>query len=240
MRKSQLIDIFLRSLTIQASFNFERMQGMAFTFAMIPLIRNTNPHSIAQLLTRHMQMFNTHPYLAAPVIGSVARLEEEGDPEAASHLKKAVMGPYAAIGDTFFWGALKPLSAICSVILALQGCFLAPFAFLILFNPAHGWVRGMGFVEGYRQGKNGIDFIRRLDLPALTRRIRFFSLFLTGILAAVAMEWAFRNPPFPQTTVLKTLITLALILFFFILVRRGIAPLKILYGMTLLCVVFSV
>jgi PTS system mannose-specific IID component len=239
MKKLDLLNIFFRSLAIQASFNFERMQNLAFTFAMIPLIRNVEPSLRAQLLDRHMQMFNTHPYLAAQVIGSVTRLEEEGDSEAAGHLKKAVMGPYAAIGDPFFWGALRPLSAICSVILALQGCILAPLAFLILYNPAHAWVRGKGFIEGYRQGKNGIDFIRRLDLPGLTRKIRFLSLIMTGILAAAAMEWAFRNPLFPQAALLRVIVALILMLFFFLLVRRGITPLKILYGMTLLCMVFS-
>ena len=54
--------------------------------------------------TSHLQMFNTHPYLTAAVIGSVVRLEEDGDKLEADHLKKAVMGPYAAIGDSFFWG----------------------------------------------------------------------------------------------------------------------------------------
>ncbi len=150
------------------------MQNLGFAFALLPLIRREcDPRRLAESLRSHLQMFNTHPYLTAPVIGAVARIEEEGDTAAAEHLKKAVMGPYAAIGDPFFWGALRPFSAVVAVILALKGILLAPLAFLLLYNPAHLWVRGKGFIEGYRQGKGSIEFIRGLNLPAVTGRIRF-------------------------------------------------------------------
>ena len=33
LKRSVLIDIFLRSLTIQASFNFKRMQNLGFAFS---------------------------------------------------------------------------------------------------------------------------------------------------------------------------------------------------------------
>ena len=184
-------------------------------------------------------MFNTHPYLTAPVIGAVARIEEEGDTAAADYLKKAVMGPYAAIGDPFFWGALRPFSALVAVILALKGFLLAPLAFVILYDPAHAWVRGKGFIEGYRLGKNSIEFIRGLNLPAVTGRIRFVSLILIGILAAVAADiashsWTFL-PEIPGKGV-----ALVLIILCFMGVRRGISPVKILYGATLLCVALSI
>jgi PTS system mannose-specific IID component len=241
MEQSVLWSMFLRSLTIQASFNFTRMQSLGFTFAMLPLLtrRECEPRRLAEALKRHLQMFNTHPYFTAPVIGAVARIEEEGDTAAADHLKKAVMGPYAAIGDPFFWGALRPFSAVVAVILALKGFLLAPLAFVLLYDPAHAWVRGKGFIEGYRLGKGSIEFIRGINLPAVTTRIRFVSLILIGILAAMAAEtashsWTFL-PEIPEKAV-----ALGMIILCFMGVRRGISPVTILYGATLLCVALSI
>jgi mannose PTS system EIID component len=240
VKQADLWNIFLRSLTIQASFNFTRMQSLGFTFAMLPLIgRECDPKRRTESLRRHLQMFNTHPYLTAPVIGAVARIEEEGDATASEYLKKAVMGPYAAIGDPFFWGALRPFSALVAVLLALEGFLLAPLAFLVLYNPAHAWVRGKGFIEGYRLGKNSIEFIRGLNLPAVTGRIRLLSLVLIGILAAVAADMAFHSwPGLPEIP--GKGIALALILLCFMGVRGGISSVSILYGATLLCVALSI
>jgi PTS system mannose-specific IID component len=239
VKRSVLIHILLRSLTIQASFNFKRMQNLGFTFAMLPQLRNYDPQRIIHSLAGHLRMFNTHPYLTAAVIGSIVKLEEEGDTLEVDHLKKAVMGPYAAIGDSFFWGALRLFSAVGAVILAYQGYLLAPLVFLLLYNPAHVWVRIRGFFEGYRRGKHSIHFIKGLDLPRLTGKIRLLSLILTGILAAVVAEMAYRPLDFLPEIPVKA-VALTLILLCFLGIHKGIAPLKILYGTTLVCMALSI
>lgn len=241
MRRSVLLNIFIRSLTIQASFNFWRMQNLGFAFAMLPLIRSREGDQrwIAAPLARHLQMFNTHPYLAAPVIGAVAKLEEEGKGEEANHLKKALMGPYAAIGDSFFWGALRTFSAAGAVILAFQGHLAAPLVYLLLYNPAHLWIRGKGFWEGYRRGKEGIDFIKGQDLPGVGGRIRVLSLIMVGILAATAADMAWRSLTFQAEIPVKAAV-LSFIILCLLGVRRGISPVRILYGTALLCMALSI
>jgi len=240
MNGSTLLGIFFRSLTIQVSFNFWRMQNLGFAFAMLPLIRHREGDQvrIAAFLSSHLQMFNTHPYLASPVIGAVVRIEEEGRTSEAVDLKKALMGPYAAIGDSFFWGALRSFSAVGAVIVAFMGTLTAPLAFLLLYNPFHLWVRGKGFLEGYRRGKSGIDFIRGLDLPGAAGRIRFLLLILIGILVAVAVEMACRPRDFLPEIPARAA-ALGLLILFSLGVHKGISPVKILYGMPLLCMVIS-
>ena len=71
-------------------------------------------------------------------------------------LKQSLMASYAAIGDIFFWGALRPFASIFAVILIYMGLIIAPVAFLLIYTPAHFWIRLKGFIEGYRQGKKGI------------------------------------------------------------------------------------
>jgi PTS system mannose-specific IID component len=241
MKRSDIWAIFIRSLSIQASFNFWRMQNLGFVYALLPLFRRQrlDPRQMAAALDRHSQMFNTHPYLAAPIIGSIVKIEAEGAGAEAGPLKEALMGPYAGIGDAFFWGALRSLASAGTTILALSGFAWAPLAYLFLYNPSHFWVRTRGYWEGIRQGKNGIGFIRRLDLPGIAGRIRLLVLLLIGVLAAVAAENAFPPGLFRDEIAAKAT-ALALLLLFFLGARAGISALTILYGTTLLCLVISI
>lgn len=241
MNRSTLLAIFLRSLTVQVSFNDWRMQNLGFAFAMLPVIRQQggDPKRMAALAAGHLQMFNTQPYMVAPVIGAVARLEEEGNRLEAEALKKALMAPYAAIGDSFFWGALRSFSAVGALVASFEGFWTALITFVVLYSPAHLWVRIRGFREGYLRGKESIDFIRRLALPALVGKIRLITLVLIAVLAALTLDatgrsWTFL-PPGPALAMASAAFVLS-----FLGIRRGISAVKILYGAGLLCMVLSI
>ena len=245
MERCGLINIFLRSLLIQSSFNFRRMQNLGFAFSMIPLIGSlaNGRREVSQLLVRHLQAFNTHPYFSGPVIGSVVTMEEtaiadqSGSADDAADLKRSLMGPYAALGDSFFWGSLRPFSAIVGVTLAVGGSLAAPGAFLLLYNPSHIWVRWRGFIEGYRRGRLGVEFIKALDLLVVARRIRWASLVVLAILAAVTSQQICRASAAPD--MLMMLALLAFVLLCFLAIRRGVSEIKLLYGMAFLFVVVS-
>ncbi len=229
------VKVFLSTLFIQASFNYRGMQNLGFAFSILPLARalKGNKKRIAALLARHLQLFNTHPYLAAPIIGSVVHVEKNNADQAggplAVNLKNALTCPYAALGDSFFWGSLKPMAAVFSVLLALHGSLLAPLALLLTYNPAHLWIRGMGFVEGYRCGKEGVDFIRRLELPKLTGRIKWLSLL--GLATIGAMVSRSVHIPFPDRPMEFFFmgVYLFLIILSYLGIKRGISQMKMLY-----------
>jgi PTS system mannose-specific IID component len=208
------------------------MQGLGFAYAVAPHAAEQGESrrpEVSAFLARHLQRFNTHPYLAAPVIGSVIRLEAENRSSETVDLKNALMGPYAAIGDSFFWGSLRPFSGIAAVCFAIKGLFIAPLVFLILYSPAHLWVRIRGFIEGWQRGKNGIEFIGRLDLPEKTRWTRWCSTVLLGVAAYLAstaeqVQLLFQLPWIGQAC------GLPVVLASFLAVRKGVSPLTILYG----------
>jgi PTS system mannose-specific IID component len=240
------LKIFFSSLFIQSSFNYRGMQNLGFAFSLLPLARlwGGDKEHLAALLTRHLQLFNTHPYLSAPIIGSVARMEKdnmEADNAgaAAVNVKNALMGPYAAIGDSFFWGAIKPLAAVFSVLLALQQYLLAPLALLLLYNPVHLWVRVWGFVEGYRHGKEGIYFIRCLELPQLTGRIRWISLSGLGAIAAMISHSIHTSSLGRPVEFLAPVVFLSLIILCYWGIRNGISQVKIIYGMFIISCMLS-
>jgi len=243
VKRSDLIEIFLRSLFVQSSWNFRRMQDVGFAYSLIPLARRfgDNKERISGVLTRHVQSFSSHPYLTGAIIGSVAKLEEasEGDncPEAL-RLKETLMAPYAAIGDPFFWGGLKPLSSVAGVILALEGLLVAPLFFLLMYNSIHLWVRLRGFIEGYIDGKGGIGFLSAIDLPGKTRMLKWVTTFFLALLCAVFVNSSFPLADFPWGVAVGG--TFALILLCFWLLGRGISSLVVLYGAVALLFVVTV
>src|SRR5207237_1405628 len=75
------------------------------------------PARRAEAVARHLEFFNCHPYLAAAILGGAVRLEErvangEASPQEVSSFKSALGPPFAALGDGFFWLALRPVAAL--------------------------------------------------------------------------------------------------------------------------------
>ena len=244
MKRESLIKIFLRSFFIHTTLNFRRMQNLGFAYSIIPLLRERklSGGDEKEMLTRHLQMFNTHPYLSAPLIGSIIRMEEErqaGDDAAVIVMvKQSLMSPYAAIGDTFFWGVLRPCAGIIAVSLAGLGYLFAPLAFIIFYTPAHVWVRLKGFMEGYRWGKQGIEFIRKIDLPSIGARVRWLSLVvLSGCGTWLLQEG---HSVFAGThRLVVAMAMLVIILSCWWLIKKGVSQIYILYGAALLFMIYS-
>jgi PTS system mannose-specific IID component len=245
LKNSTLVKIFLRSFFIHSTLNFRKMQNLGFAMAVIPAVRewNLSPKDTERILTRHLQMFNTHPYFSASVIGAVVRLEEEqvyGDNMSADAVvvKQSLMGPYAAIGDTFFWGALRPCAAIIAIILGWLGIIIAPLVFLLIYTPVHFWVRMKGFIEGYRKGKQGIEFIRIMDLPRFAVRLRWIFLVMLSLFA-VLLTVKEKLPSVHLPGAVINLGALAIILFCFMLIKRRISQFYILYGAFVIFILIS-
>lgn len=140
--KAVLNRMFLRSLTLEASFNYERQQGLGFAFIMAPAIRRLyrTREERAAALTRHLAFFNITPYVNQAVVGATAAMEAErkSNPSitetSVESVKVALMGPLAGIGDSLYWGTLRLIITGIAVALALGGNFVGPILFVLGFN----------------------------------------------------------------------------------------------------------
>ncbi len=185
-----LLKMFGRSFLLQASWNFERLQNLGFLFLILPGLRAIYGRDIpAEVLARHKEYFNTHPYFAPLVAGATLRLEATtaagGDvPVEVAEFKKMVMAPFAAIGDSLFWGGIRPLAAIIALFLAAQGSLWAPVVFLALFNLPHLLCRSFGLLLGYYGGLRAIETIQRFHLPDVSVRCKEISIVLLGVICA--------------------------------------------------------
>ena len=71
LTKQDRLAVFNRHQYLQGSWNYERMQNGGWCYAMIPAIKKLYPNRDDQIaaLKRHLEFYNTHPYVSAPVIG---------------------------------------------------------------------------------------------------------------------------------------------------------------------------
>jgi PTS system mannose-specific IID component len=186
--KKILLQTFFRSFLLQASWSFQGLQSLGLLFVLLPALQRLNPgDELQNACARYLEQFNTHPYMASPIIGMCLALEERPDKEcgvSSQELKEMTMFPYAAIGDSLFWGGLKPLAAVISLFLAVKGWLWAPVVFLVLFNIPHLVCRLGWFWQGYRNGLEMLQNVQKWQLPDLAIRLKEATIVLLGSLSA--------------------------------------------------------
>ncbi|MBT2215709.1 PTS system mannose/fructose/sorbose family transporter subunit IID [Virgibacillus dakarensis] len=184
------ISIWWRSTFIQGSWNYERMQNGGWAFSMIPAIKRLykSKEDRAAALERHLEFFNTHPYVASPIIGVTLALEEERangvpvDNKAIQGVKVGMMGPLAGIGDPMFWFTVKPILGALAASLAMTGNILGPILYFVLWN-----IIRMGFMWytqelGYKAGSKITDDLSGGLLQDITKGAAILGMFILGAL----------------------------------------------------------
>lgn len=178
--------LLLRSFLLQASWNFEQMQGLGALFVLSPLLRNLyRGEELQQACARHLSYFNTHPFIAPLILSGMAQLEANGaNAEEIDEFRQLLMAPCAAMGDAFFWGGVRPFAAVLAMFFAIHGSLLAPVVLLAIFNLPHLLVRVVGFTKGCELAEGVVDFLARCRLPDLAIRLKQGTLILLGVLCA--------------------------------------------------------
>ncbi|WGE31713.1 PTS mannose transporter subunit IID [Actinobacillus genomosp. 2] len=192
---------YWRSTFLLGSFNFERMQSMGFCVSMIPTIKRlySRKEDQAAALKRHLEFFNTQPWVGSAIMGVTAAMEQERangaeiDDAAISGVKVGLMGPLAGVGDPIFWGTLRPVLAALGAGLAISGSLLGPLLFFIGINLCRALTRWYGFKYGYQKGTEIVSDMGGGRLQKVTQGASILGLFVMGSLVS---KWTSINIPF--------------------------------------------
>ena len=199
LTKSDRLHVWWRSTFIQGSWNYERMQNGGWTYAMIPAIKKlyTSKEDRAAALKRHLEFFNTHPYIASPIIGVTLALEEERsngapvDDVTIQGVKVGMMGPLAGIGDPVFWFTVKPILGALAATLAMSGNILGQIIYFVVWNLIR-----MGFMWytqefGYKAGSKISEDLSGGLLRDVTKGASILGMFILGSLVNrwVTITW---------------------------------------------------
>lgn len=137
LTKKDINNLALRSMYLQAGFNYERMQAAGFLWAQLPFLKKIYKDDKAGLsaaMTDNLEFINTHPNLVGFLMGLLLSMEESHEDRATiKGLKVALFAPLAGIGDAIFWFTILPIVAgICSSM-AMEGSVVGPILFFAVY-----------------------------------------------------------------------------------------------------------
>lgn len=186
--------VWWRSTFLQGSWNYERMQNLGWAYAMIPAIKRLYPkkEDQAAALERHLEFFNTHPYVASPILGVTLALEEERangaaiDDAAIQGVKIGMMGPLAGIGDPVFWFTVRPILGALGASLALSGNIMGPIIFFFGWNAIRMAFLWYTQEFGYKAGSEITKDMSGGILQDITKGASILGMF---ILAVLVQRW---------------------------------------------------
>lgn len=178
----------------QTAYNYERLQAMGVTFALIPAIKRLYDKVEDQIaaLKRHLVFFNTENcHFGNAVVGIALAMEEQKANGAdikdddINAVKISLMGPLAGVGDSWMQGVVWPILLSLGAGMAVEGNFFGPFAFLIPYLAQMYFIGWNTFRLGYEQGKSTIAGILgnkqfKIAIEALT----ILGMLVLGTMAA--------------------------------------------------------
>ena len=197
LTKGDLTRVILRSFLFQGSWSFKKMQNLGFAFSILPALGKIYPHQKEReaAVQRHLEFYNSHPYMASFVLGAVIRMEEKysqgGEIEAEDIMlfKKCMMGPMGALGDSFFWVSLRPALGVFTAALALIGWGLAPVMFLFLYNVPHFFIKIFGVHQGYALDKKVVEKIRQYNFFQYGIYLKSLMLIILGAMIPIVIKF---------------------------------------------------
>ena len=200
LTKADRRSVMLRSQFLQGSWNYERMQNGGWAYSLIPALKKLYPNKddASAALKRHLEFFNTHPYIAAPILGVTLALEEERangvqiDDAAIQGVKVGMMGPLAGIGDPVFWFTVRPILGAIAASLATGGSVIAPLFFFFVWNIVR--VAFLWYTQefGYQKGSEITKDLSGGILQTITKGASILGMFVMGILV---QRWTNINFP---------------------------------------------
>ncbi len=225
-----------RQFLIQGCWNYEGMQNVGFAYVLLPALRHyyrERPEDLIKALKRNLEYYNSHPAMGGMILGATARIEEriaagESDPRAVGTFKVGLMGTLGAIGDSYFWGALKPVASVTGAILSLLHPALGIAALLLLYNAFHIPVRLKGFAAGLEGEESAFRFLKGAGFAPKTEDWKILAAVLGGAYAgAIGGKAAFLFAG-GASAAAYLLVCVAAVHLVTVLLRKAVSPSEIL------------
>lgn len=235
--KKTLNKMVWRSLNLQGSFNYERMQANGWLYGILPgllAIHGEDTDDLKISMSHNLEFFNTHPFLVTFVMGIVLSLEQQkADINTIRAVRVAAMGPLGGIGDAIFWFTLVPIAAGIGSNMAIQGSIAGPIVFLLLFNIVQFAVRFFLMHWSYKLGTSAIEALTS-NAKEFTRAASLLGVFVVGALTSnyggTTIAPVLENGQTVQSIldgVLPKMIPMALTLgMYFLMKKKGWTPVK--------------
>lgn len=201
--KSELRKSFFRSNLLMATSNFERMQALGAYYSIVPTLKrlygDKPKEERVAAIRRHLEFFNTNPYVYGPILGITMAMEEqtpETQKESVIAVRTGLMGPFAGLGDSLLAMTVVPIYMSIASGLAIEGNPIGPILFFVLFSLTIWPIKYKGLTLGYEKGsalltgKDGNNILRRLStMGNVVGMMVVGSLIVTTVRINTAIEY---------------------------------------------------
>ena len=200
--KAILRKIFFRSHRCFMMFSMAKMEANCFTMCMQPVIESLYPDDKEEQrrsYLRHQAFFNTHTNPFTFIAGLTYAMEKERkegkvDEATIDNVKAALMGPTAGMFDSFWFNAVRVISAGIAIGLCSQGNFLGTILFVLLYGVTQSIAKWYLLQAGYNLGTSFIDTVFNSGLVnVLTKCASVVGLTMVGAMTAnmvnVPLNW---------------------------------------------------
>jgi PTS system mannose-specific IID component len=184
----------LRASLLQATWNYERQQGLGWAWSLSPALERIVPDPKERLprIAQHTGYFNTQPTLASVALGAVALLEEqrakgEVDDDTVMRVKTVLGSALAALGDRLFWFTLRPVAACLGLLFAVRESWHGAVVMWVCYNAFHISMRFWGVGWGYQGGPGVLGEGLRSAIERLIARMGVIGCVLVGVLTAILL-----------------------------------------------------
>ncbi len=163
--RKEINSMFWRSFLMQSSWSFDKMMAYGQMYAIEKSLRKIYPNDedYYKALKRHCETYNITPHISPFVMGISVAMEEENaksenfDVSSINKIKVGLMGPLSGIGDSFFWGTFRVITAGIGIAFAKQGNILGCILYFVLYTAIHFIVKWLSAKYGYKLGTQFLD-----------------------------------------------------------------------------------
>lgn len=261
-KKARLKCMFNWLFFAHSCYNYERLQGTGFLYAMVPVVDSLydkkDLKGRSEALERHTAFFNTEVRTGCAIVGLCAAMEERiasGETELADDmlpsLKYGLMGPLAGIGDTLVQAILSPLLLSVAISLAEQGNVLGPILYFTTFITTLAILGFWCFNLGYRKGDEALmNFIESGIINKIITGAGIMGCMVMGALVAkyvvlsTTVSFELSTGMFDLQTkvfdaIMPNILPLILTMLVFKWMNKGISALKMMLVLILGCTVLG-
>lgn len=178
---------FRHILGLQLGWNYERMQGLGYYYAILPALKKLyadDPEALHKAALTHLQFYNTQPGMSEIIIGMDVAIEEaEGIAaiDTVAALKTGMMGPFAGIGDVLFGVVAGTIFGAIAGNMAVEQSSTIGLWIWVVWNIVVIFLRQRMFHLGYKQGGILITSMKE-QLDYVTNAASILGLIVVGAL----------------------------------------------------------
>lgn len=172
--------------TSSVSSNYEKMQALAYGYAMLPFLKEIHkddPDGLHEAVRNHLQFFNTNPWIAPYVMGvniGIEEIEKNNAEEAIAGIKTGLMGPLAGLGDSLFVVIPWTIFGAIAANMALQGSAIGIILWIIV-SVILKLLSFPFFNAGYKSGTS-IVAVLETKMKVISKCVSILGLMVVGAL----------------------------------------------------------